>query len=255
MLVRCHAGCDQRDLIAALQERGLWQATGRASRIAFNHRRRIAEEPDADTLKRSAAALAIWQASHAAEGTPVAPICVRAGSTSSSARSAFPCWPETCVGRRLACDGGARDARRHRVADRRSPHFSRPRWPRKGAGRSGKDDVRALSRWRCAPLPTRRRTDGWRRDRDLPCGNAGDGERRLGGAFDLGPSLARSATRRSRRDRARRWRRTRRGGGARLRAALEARGAARSHRAPAASGMDFNDLLKAGNHSLTEGAR
>jgi hypothetical protein len=72
VLVHCHAGCDQRDLIAALQERGLWQATGRTSRIAFNHRRRIAEEPDADTLKRSAAALAIWRASHAAEETPVA---------------------------------------------------------------------------------------------------------------------------------------------------------------------------------------
>jgi hypothetical protein len=72
VLVRCHAGCDQRDLIAALHERGLWQATGRASRNAFNHRRRIADKPDADTLKRSAAALAIWQASHAAEETPVA---------------------------------------------------------------------------------------------------------------------------------------------------------------------------------------
>ena len=31
VLVRCHAGCDQRDVIAALQERGLWQTTGRAS--------------------------------------------------------------------------------------------------------------------------------------------------------------------------------------------------------------------------------
>ena len=40
--------------------------------IARNRRRRIAEEPDADALKRSAAALAIWQASQAAEGTPVA---------------------------------------------------------------------------------------------------------------------------------------------------------------------------------------
>jgi hypothetical protein len=29
VLVRCHAGWDQRDLIAALQERGLWQTTGR----------------------------------------------------------------------------------------------------------------------------------------------------------------------------------------------------------------------------------
>lgn len=72
VLVRCHAGCDQRGLIAALQKRGLWQATGRASRIAFNHRRRIAEEPNADILKRSVAAMAIWQASHAAGGTPVA---------------------------------------------------------------------------------------------------------------------------------------------------------------------------------------
>ena len=72
VLVRCHAGCMQRDLIAALQERGLWQTTGRVSGMANNHRRRIAEEPDADALKRSEAALAIWQASQAVEGTPVA---------------------------------------------------------------------------------------------------------------------------------------------------------------------------------------
>jgi DNA primase len=72
VLVRCHAGCDQHDLIAALQERGLWQRTGRTSGIAFNRRRRIAEEPDADALKRRAAALAIWHASRAIEGTRVA---------------------------------------------------------------------------------------------------------------------------------------------------------------------------------------
>ncbi len=72
VLVRCHAGCDQRDLIAALQERGLWQTNGRASGVAFKFRRRLAEEPDADALKRSAAALAIWQASRAVERTPVA---------------------------------------------------------------------------------------------------------------------------------------------------------------------------------------
>jgi putative DNA primase/helicase len=72
VLVRCHAGCEQRDLIAALRERGLWQATSRFLGIARNHRRRLSEEPDADALKRSAAALAIWQASRAAEGKPVA---------------------------------------------------------------------------------------------------------------------------------------------------------------------------------------
>ena len=72
VLVRCHAGCDQRDLIAALQERGLWKTTGQASDIARKPRCRLPEEPDADALKRSAAALAIWQASRAIEGTPVA---------------------------------------------------------------------------------------------------------------------------------------------------------------------------------------
>ena len=50
VLVRCHAGNDQRDLIAALLRRGLWQTNGRVSGIAFNHRRRLAEEPDAEAL-------------------------------------------------------------------------------------------------------------------------------------------------------------------------------------------------------------
>jgi len=72
VLVRCHAGCDQRYLIAALQERGLWQTTGRLLGIARKPGRWIAEEPDAEALRRSAAALAIWQASRAAEGSPVA---------------------------------------------------------------------------------------------------------------------------------------------------------------------------------------
>lgn len=56
MLVRRHAGREQRDLIAVLQQRGLWQTNGRASGITFNHRQRIVEEP-AEALKRSAAAL------------------------------------------------------------------------------------------------------------------------------------------------------------------------------------------------------
>ena len=51
--------------------RGLWQTNGWASGIARNHWRHIAEEPDVETLKRSAAALAIWQESRAADETPV----------------------------------------------------------------------------------------------------------------------------------------------------------------------------------------
>src|SRR4029077_12749097 len=63
---------------------------------------------------------------------------------------------------------------------------------------------------------------------------AGDGKRRLGGAFNLGSSVARSAARRSRRDCARRWRRTRRNSRAGLCPALETGRTPRSDRPPAA---------------------
>jgi putative DNA primase/helicase len=72
VLVHCHAGCEQRDLIAALQKRGLWQTTRRVLGIARNPRRQLAEESDADARKRRTAALPIWQASRAVEGTLVA---------------------------------------------------------------------------------------------------------------------------------------------------------------------------------------
>lgn len=73
VLVRCHAGCDQRDVIAILRERGLWEATGRAlGRFARKRQDRVPIDPDADALKRSEAALAIWHTSQPAEGTPVA---------------------------------------------------------------------------------------------------------------------------------------------------------------------------------------
>jgi putative DNA primase/helicase len=72
VLVRCHAGCDQRDVIAALRARGAWPDTGRVAR-EFSRRagRQPPAEPDCDTLKRTEAALTVWRASHPAEGTPV----------------------------------------------------------------------------------------------------------------------------------------------------------------------------------------
>jgi putative DNA primase/helicase len=73
ILVRCHAGCDQRAVIAILRERGLWETSGRAlTRFALKRQNRVPDKPDADALKRSEAALAIWQASQPVEGTPVA---------------------------------------------------------------------------------------------------------------------------------------------------------------------------------------
>lgn len=70
VLVRCHAGCDQRDLIAALIERGLWDATGKSpGRIAQKHRNNLKREPDPDAKARTEAALAIWRASQDIEGS------------------------------------------------------------------------------------------------------------------------------------------------------------------------------------------
>lgn len=73
VLVHCHAGCDQRDVIAALRERGLWVATdNRAGRLAQAQQICSAAERDPETMARSEAALTIWRASTAVEGTPVA---------------------------------------------------------------------------------------------------------------------------------------------------------------------------------------
>src|SRR5215831_15490471 len=72
VLVRCHAGCDQDDLIAALRMRGMWgTADRRGGRSRRENGRCPAFERDPDALTRTQAALAIWRASKPAEGTPV----------------------------------------------------------------------------------------------------------------------------------------------------------------------------------------
>lgn len=70
VLLYCHAGCDQRDVIAALSERGLWDATGkRHGGIARKHRKNFGSEPDSDAKARTEAALAIWRASQDIAGS------------------------------------------------------------------------------------------------------------------------------------------------------------------------------------------
>jgi putative DNA primase/helicase len=71
VLVRCHAGCEQVRLIAALRSRGLW--TDRrpplfARRVAPPNAER---PPDLDEAKRIEAALAIWRSTTPARGTLV----------------------------------------------------------------------------------------------------------------------------------------------------------------------------------------
>lgn len=70
VLVRCHAGCDQNDVIAALRAQGAWDRRSRhRSRSSWKADRRVHDGPDPDALKRTEAALAIWQASQPVEGT------------------------------------------------------------------------------------------------------------------------------------------------------------------------------------------
>jgi hypothetical protein len=71
-LVRCHAGCDQRDVIAALRARGVWDADERRPIRFFRKPDRLSPpELDSDAARRPEAALAIWRGSQSAEGTLV----------------------------------------------------------------------------------------------------------------------------------------------------------------------------------------
>jgi hypothetical protein len=72
VLVRCHAGCDQSDVIAALRARGVWDvAECRPFRFLRKPDRVPPSEADSEALRRAEAALAIWRGSQSAEGTPV----------------------------------------------------------------------------------------------------------------------------------------------------------------------------------------
>jgi hypothetical protein len=71
VLVRCHAGCDQRDVIAALKARGLWGGKERLSLPKPSRRKVSSPRPDPSQAERSAVALSIWQSTIPADGTPV----------------------------------------------------------------------------------------------------------------------------------------------------------------------------------------
>jgi putative DNA primase/helicase len=71
VLVRCHAGCDQEQVIAALRSRGLWVENGQPRLRRPAPRAGAKSQPDRDDAKRTEAALAIWQSATPANGTPV----------------------------------------------------------------------------------------------------------------------------------------------------------------------------------------
>jgi hypothetical protein len=83
VLICCHAGCDQSDVIAAFQERGLWKT--RTPRLLRRPRRRpvAGDHHDQKQAARTAAALAIWKSTIPANGTPVETYLATRGMTLS----------------------------------------------------------------------------------------------------------------------------------------------------------------------------
>ena len=71
VLVRCHAGCDQERVIAALRWRGLWAENSPRSLSRIAHGTSVKRKPDGGDARHSEAALAIWQSAQPAQGTPV----------------------------------------------------------------------------------------------------------------------------------------------------------------------------------------
>lgn len=73
VLVRCHAGCDQSRVIAALRSRGLWQGRLHEHRHPndWPPRRGGDRQRDRDDTTRTGVALRIWAAAKPAIGTPV----------------------------------------------------------------------------------------------------------------------------------------------------------------------------------------
>jgi putative DNA primase/helicase len=73
VLVRCHAGCDQQQVIAALKSRGIWQETDRRHDTMMRPQASAVakDELDRDDAKRTQAALRIWGATVPGNGSLV----------------------------------------------------------------------------------------------------------------------------------------------------------------------------------------
>ena len=79
VLVRCHAGCDQEQVIAALRSRGLCMESGPRLFTRLAPRAVATSQPDRDDAKRTETALAIWSSATPASGTLVETYLVSRG--------------------------------------------------------------------------------------------------------------------------------------------------------------------------------
>lgn len=82
VLVRCHAGCDQLEVIAALRERGLWKAHDRnSSRFSRKFKKENPLGAVNDAEKRCEAAMVIWGRTKSSLGTTVESYLLTRGIT------------------------------------------------------------------------------------------------------------------------------------------------------------------------------
>ena len=70
-LVHCHAGCDQRTVIEALGNRGLWSQSGKRLATGFVKLKRQVAHNRPNEADRTGAALELWRAARPADKTPV----------------------------------------------------------------------------------------------------------------------------------------------------------------------------------------
>jgi putative DNA primase/helicase len=71
VLVRCHAGCEQVQLIAVLKARGIWSETARRHYSTIDSNSVVTNRPNRGDAKRTQAALHMWEATLPANGTLV----------------------------------------------------------------------------------------------------------------------------------------------------------------------------------------
>lgn len=69
VLLRCHAGCEQRDVIAVLRAHGLWGAEGHRLFSSAARRTHAGHGTDRNAARLREAALAIWRSAVPARGT------------------------------------------------------------------------------------------------------------------------------------------------------------------------------------------
>jgi len=118
VLVHCHAGCEQAEVITALKARGLWPKNS-----GYFQRPTIECKSEHDDAERTNAALAILHAAGPASGTPVESYLTARDQDFGARLAAFSCRPEASLGKNLAGDGGARHQRRAGNADGDPSHL------------------------------------------------------------------------------------------------------------------------------------